>query len=247
MTELEICVDDAEGVRTAQQAEVTRIELCAALALGGLTPSAGLVHLARGSAVPVYAMIRPRSGAFVFDTMEERAMLAEIAAMRTAGLAGVVLGASLPDHRLDVPLLARLSAAAGPLGRTLHRAFDLAPDPFEALEAAIALGFERILTSGGAHAAPEGAPLLRALVTRAAGRIEIMAGAGVTPGNVVPLLRATGVGAVHASCRAPAAPEPERVAAFGFGATRATTSPGTIHAMRDALSSFDTSLHSTGH
>ncbi|MFN5999549.1 MAG: copper homeostasis protein CutC, partial [Paracoccaceae bacterium] len=108
---LEVCVDSAEGLAEAVAGGADRIELCAGLALGGLTPSAGLIALAAGCGVPVVAMIRPRAGDFVWSETEVAMMEAEIAAARAAGLAGVVLGASLPDGRLDVPVLQRLVAA----------------------------------------------------------------------------------------------------------------------------------------
>ncbi|MGI4745549.1 MAG: copper homeostasis protein CutC, partial [Janthinobacterium lividum] len=176
MIELEVCVDTIGGLEQAVAAGAARIELCGPLAVGGTTPSVGLIEAARDCAVPVYAMIRPRDGNFVFSPADEAGMLAEIRFVRAAGLAGVVLGASRPDGTLDEAMLARLSAAAGGLGRTLHRAFDLAPDPLAALETAIGLGFERVLTSGGSPRAVDGMAVLARLVRAAAGRIEIMAG-----------------------------------------------------------------------
>lgn len=235
MIGLEVCVDDARGLRAAQQAGVARVELCSALALGGLTPDCGLMRLAASLPVPAYAMIRPRAGDFLFDDDEEAMMLADIAAARAAGLAGVVLGASRADFTLDTAMLARLSAACGPMGRTLHRAFDLVPDPAQALEVAVELGFARILTSGGAPTAMEGAEGLRRMAAAASGRIEIMAGSGVNPANVAALVRRTGVGAVHGSCRGPARPSPAAVVSLGFGAERITADSGVVRAMVDAL------------
>jgi len=220
--------------------EVTRIELCAALSEGGVTPSVGFMRMAAGGNVPVYAMIRPRAGDFVFGEEEEALMRADIVAARDAGLAGVVLGASLPDGRLDVSMLARLSADAHGLGRTLHRAFDLVPDPEEALEQAIGLGFERVLTSGGARSAADGTERLRALVMQARGRIDIMAGSGVTAGNVADLVSRTGVGAVHSSGRGAATDTPARIRELGFGGRHATADSDVIRAIHAALRVADT-------
>ena len=212
---LEICVDSPAGLAAAIEGGADRIELCAALALGGLTPSPGLVRLAASAPVPVFAMIRPRAGSFVFGPDDEAAMHADIAHVRAANLAGVVLGASRPGGALDVAMLSRLLASAGPLGRTLHRAFDLTSDLDAALDQAIALGFHRVLTSGGAPAVAGGLPAVTAAVARGRGRIAIMAGGGVRPA-LVPALRQAGVTELHASCRAPA-PADAQALAFGFG------------------------------
>ena len=231
MPTLEICVEDAVGLQTAQRPGVSRIELCSALALGGLTPSAGLMHLAAKSTVPVYAMIRPREGGFVFAEAEIDQMLADINAARAAGLAGVVLGASLDDHTLDIATLKRLSEAAGSMGRTLHRVFDLTPNPLMAVDQAVELGFERILTSGQAISAPKGHSVLKNIVHHAAGRIEIMAGSGVRVGNARDLLRDTGVTSLHASCRGPSVGQACRVWDLGFGRLASRTSGRIIDQM----------------
>lgn len=197
---IEICVDTPAGLAVALGADIDRIELCAALALGGLTPGPGLVRLAMGAPIPIMAMIRPRAGNFVFDADDLSAALADIAHMRAAGLAGAVLGASLPDGRLDEHTLAQMVEAATGMDLTLHRAFDVTPDPFEALELAVRLGFSRILTSGQAESAFSGADLLEHLVQAACGRIEIMAGAGLRA-DQAERLATTGVGTLHGSLR----------------------------------------------
>ncbi|GAD10115.1 copper homeostasis protein CutC [Gluconobacter japonicus] len=231
MPTLEICVEDAVGLRTAQRPGVTRIELCSALALGGLTPSAGLMRLAGQSTVPVYAMIRPREGGFVFTAEEIDQMLADIDAARTAGLAGVVLGACTSDRTLDVQTLKLLSDACGGMGRTLHRVFDLTPNPLTAVDQAVDLGFERILTSGQAVIAPKGQSVLKNIVNHSAGRIEIMAGSGVRVGNVRELVQETGVTAIHASCRGPSVGQACRVWELGFGRLASRTSGKIIDQM----------------
>jgi copper homeostasis protein len=196
---LEVCVDTAQGLAQAVAGGADRIELCAALALGGLTPSAGLMALAADCGVPVVAMIRPRAGDFVWSETEVAMMEVEIAAVRAAGLAGVVLGASLPDARLDGPVLRRLVQASAGLELVLHRCIDLTPDLGAALEEAIALGFHRVLSSGGALTADAGAGQLAALLAQAAGRITVMPGSGVGPGNAADF-KGLGIAEIHASC-----------------------------------------------
>ena len=215
---LEVCVDSAAGLAAALQGGAGRIELCAALELGGLSPSPGLMRLAAGAPVPVYAMIRPRPGDFVFSADDLAVMQGDIAAVRRAGLAGVVLGASLASGALDAAMLARLVALSAGLGMTLHRAFELVPDRAAALELAIELGFERILTSGGAAAAPQGVAALRLDFQQAAGRIGIMPGAGVTAASVG-ALRGLPLREVHASCSGAVA----RADRFQLGGARETS------------------------
>lgn len=217
---LEICVADAHSLEAAIEGGADRIELCSALELGGLTPSSGLMRLAAQAPIPVYAMIRPRAGDFVFSARESEIMLDDIEAAGGAGLAGVVLGASQPDGQLDDALLSRLRVQAQGLGTTLHRAFDLVPEPLAALETAVALGFERILTSGGAVTAPEGLEALVRLHRAARGRIGIMPGSGLTPANIAPLLAALPVSEVHSSCSAAGEPWSAEAVRLGFAVGR---------------------------
>jgi len=213
---LEVCVDSPRGLQAAIAGGAHRIELCSALGLGGLSPSPGLVAAAASSPIPVYAMVRPRPGDFVFDAADLAAMRIEIAGIRAAGLAGVVLGVSRPDRTLDTDTLAELVDAAGDLGTTLHRAIDLVPDFPAALEVAVDLGFDHILTSGGRLTGIDGADILAALVVQAGDRIAIMAGSGVKPANVAELIARTGVRQVHASCRSPVAVDQPLEVALGF-------------------------------
>jgi copper homeostasis protein len=198
---LEVCVDSAAGIEAAVAGGADRIELCSSLELGGLTPSPGVMRRAARAPCPVYAMIRPRPGDFVYGRADLAAMLADIDATRQAGLAGVVLGASRPDGTLDAAMLEILLEHASGLGTTLHRAFDVVPDQDAALETAVALGFERILSSGAAGSALAGARVLGKLVIRAGERIVIMAGGGITADTLPVTLAASGVREVHASCR----------------------------------------------
>jgi len=215
---LEVCVDDAAGLDAAIAGGADRIELCAGLDLGGLTPTPGLIRRAALAPIPVYAMVRPHAGHFVFDEADIATMLDDIDMIREAGLAGVVLGASLSDGRLDVETLKRLADRAEGLGKTLHRAFDLVPNFPEAVEAAVSLGFERILTSGGATSALAGAHGIQASVLAARGRISIMPGAGVNAGTLSQLLGLADFSEVHSSCSIIVPATDERAFALGFEA-----------------------------
>ncbi|ODT81288.1 MAG: hypothetical protein ABS76_12665 [Pelagibacterium sp. SCN 64-44] len=236
MTLLEICVDDAAGLEAAIEAGADRVELCSVLELGGLTPAPGLIALAAHANVPVRAMIRPRPGDFVFSESDLQAMLADIAAIGAAGLEGVVLGASLPDGRLDMETLARLADAAGNLRKTLHRAIDLVPDMAEAVEQAIALGFDTVLTAGRARTAPEGVEQIALAHRVAAGRITIMAGSGVNAATAPDLLDRVPLAALHGACAEPALPASAPAARLGFDSpARKATSRVMVAALKAVL------------
>lgn len=231
----EVCIDAPSALAVCRAGGADRVELCSALALGGLTPSHGLMKAAADCGLPCHAMIRPRDGGFSPDGETQRVMLSDIAAAREIGLAGVVVGALTADHKLDLPFLERCIAAAGALEVTLHRAFDLCADPVQAVEDAVALRMTRILTSGGAKHAWDGRHVIADMVAKADGRITIMAGSGVTAVNVAELVGATGVRDVHGSCAISVA-EQDDVAAFGFGPPkRRETDLASIRAMRAAL------------
>lgn len=199
---LEIPVDDAEGLDIASRHGADRIELCAALASGGQTPSLGLMHLAGGCGLPVFAMIRPRAGDFRYSRAEVRVMLADIAAARAAGLQGVVLGALDAHDALDMAVMGELVAAARGMEVTLHRAFDLIPDWRRAVDQAVELGIGRILTSGQALTVSEGAARLAEVFDHAAGRLIVMPGSGVSA-EALPDLAGLPIREIHASCSAP--------------------------------------------
>ncbi|MGL4715570.1 MAG: copper homeostasis protein CutC, partial [Aeromonas sp.] len=171
MTRLEVCIDNLESLLTAQQSGADRIELCSALGLGGLTPSYGFMQLAaRHATVPVYAMIRPRAGDFCFSDDEFEMMLQDIAAARTAGLHGVVVGLLDEKGRVPAVRLTQLVVAAGSLGVTFHRAIDLCSDWRADIEVIIAAGCERILSSGHAPSALAGLETLQEMQQALAGR-----------------------------------------------------------------------------
>jgi copper homeostasis protein len=205
----EVCTESADGVLAALEAGADRIELCADLASGGTTPAAGLVRWATTTAagrLAVHVLIRPRAGNFSYTPAETNAMARDIAAARAAGADGIVLGALTPGGAVDRALCGRLIALARPASVTFHRAFDVAADPAAAFSDVLALGADRLLTSGAAATAPEGADLLADLVRRAAGQVTILAGGGVTEATAAGLVRRTGVREFHFSARASGPP-----------------------------------------
>lgn len=200
--QLEVCIDNIESLHNAIAGGATRIELCSSLALGGLTPSFGFMKMAsEHSTVPVYAMIRPRQGDFLYSDEEFAIMKQDIESAALAQLQGVVLGLLEQDGRVDIARTTQLVELAKSLhlGVTFHRAFDQCNEPFQALESLIEIGVERILTSGLAASAPQGAAMLEKLVTEAKGRVAIMAGAGVRADNVASLVQNCGVEEIHLS------------------------------------------------
>lgn len=236
---LEVCVEDVAGIDAAIAGGADRIELCAALAVGGLTPPGSLIAAAAQAPIPVHLLARPRDGNFTYAPAEAALVTADIRAAAEAGLAGVVIGASLSDHRLDAVLLAEWVAIARsaphPLSLTLHRAFDLCPDPLAALETAVELGFDRILTSGSKPRAIDGCETLAALVRAAGDRIGILAGSGIDV-STLPTILQTGVREVHASCRSQQGVADTREIAFGFQAgPRLATDAGKVAQLRAFL------------
>ncbi|WP_407660448.1 copper homeostasis protein CutC [Kaistia algarum] len=238
---VEICVESAEGLAAAMAGGADRIELCAALSLGGLTPSPGLMRIAAKAAIPVYAMIRPREGDFVYSPADFDQMRREIDAVRSAGLAGIAIGACEQGGRLDAEALFHLMAHAKGLGATLHRAFDAAPDPFEAIDIAVGLGFERVLSSGGPGTAEDNRMRVAEFVRHAGARISVMPGSGVRSRNVTRILAATGAYEVHASCRTGSrieAPEAVRLG-FASGPTAPATSETEVADLVAAIRTFE--------
>lgn len=204
MAILEVCCGSLESVITAQRAGAHRIELCSALDEGGVTPSYGLMHsVGRLDKIKKHVLIRPRGGDFHYDIEELQIMLADIRMAHAEGFDGVVVGALTTDGEVDLPACRALVAAAEGMSVTFHRAFDLCANRTQALEQIIELGFDRVLTSGGAPTAYEGRVELQRLVQLAAGRIVIMPGAGVKSTNAGLILETTGAQEIHASARAP--------------------------------------------
>ncbi|MBA0088152.1 MAG: copper homeostasis protein CutC [Acidobacteria bacterium Pan2503] len=196
---LEITVDGVEKAIAAERGGADRIELCADLPVGGLTPSRELQRSVRGTVhIPVYSMIRPRAGSFVYADSEFAEMERSVAVATECGMDGVVLGVLQKGFKVDVGRTRRLVDLARPLPVTFHRAFDECTDLRKALEAVIQTGAARVLTSGGATTAVEGAAKLAQLIAMARDRILILPGAGITHSNIAKVAEKTGAIEFHA-------------------------------------------------
>ena len=202
MAILEICAGSIESAVAARDGGARRIELCAALEVGGVTPSAGLIAEARKvQGLVLNVIIRPRGGDFLYNEYEVACMEQDIRTCLQLGVDGVVIGALTAEGDVDTAVCRRLIAAAGSMSVTFHRAFDMCRDARKALEELIALGCHRVLTSGQAPTALAGTALLKELVELAAGHIIIMPGCGVSSANAGDILKATGAVEIHASAR----------------------------------------------
>jgi copper homeostasis protein len=195
---VEICVGDLESALAAEQGGADRVELCDNLSVGGTTPSAGTIAEAcRRLTIPVHVLIRPRAGDFVPSPAERAAMRFDVDMARMLGAAGVVLGVLRTDATIDRDETAALVELARPMSVTFHKAFDQTPDPEQALETLIALGVDRVLTSGGRPTALDGMDMLKRFVEQARGRIAVLAGGRLAGENLEPIITATEVREVH--------------------------------------------------
>ncbi|MBK1882438.1 copper homeostasis protein CutC [Luteolibacter pohnpeiensis] len=201
---LEICIDSVESAIAADRAGAKRVELCAGLFEGGLTPSAGMIKAVRSRVtLGVMVIIRARGGDFLFNDEEMEAMLEDISVAKKLGADGVVIGCLNANGTIDEDKTKALIAEAGPLPVTFHRAFDMCRDPFEALDQLASLGIKRILTSGQESSVLEGADLIRDLVKAAGDRIIILPGGGITSRNIHKIAALTEAPEFHLSCRRP--------------------------------------------
>lgn len=199
---VEICVDSVESAIVAEAAGAGRIELCSALAEGGVTPSAGLMEAVRSNtSLRMHVLVRPRSGDFLYGDRDFGVMRREIDTAGERGADGIVTGILMPDGNVDVERTALLVEYAAPMSVTFHRAFDMCRDPFTALEDIISAGAARILTSGQAKTAIEGSRLIRNLRNASQGRIIIMPGGGIDEYNATLLATTTGATEYHLSGR----------------------------------------------
>ena len=197
---IEICVEGIDGFVAAQTAGADRVELCASLLEGGLTPSIGVVReTQRVATIPFHVIIRPRGGDFLYSELEFATMIDDVKAMKDLGVAGVVIGCLTADGRIDEARTKALVEAARPLSVTCHRAFDMTVDYREAIEALVRCGVDRVLTSGQRDTAIEGVDILRDTHAVADGRIVIMACGALNEGNIAQVRRATGVDEMHFS------------------------------------------------
>ncbi len=202
---IEVLATSVGAARLALLGGADRIELCENDPQGGTTPSAGTIEtvleLAEPYGTPVHVMIRPRGGGFVFDRDEQVVMLRDIAMAVRLGAHGLVVGALTPDGDVDVTVLGRLVEAASGRSVTFHRAVDIARDIEVSVEVAFDLGCERVLTSGGAPTAVEGAPMLARLVRNARDGRVVMAGGGITAETARDIVCDTLVPEIHVSAR----------------------------------------------
>jgi len=195
---IEACVDAIDAALEAERGGAGRLELCGELLQGGVTPSAGLIGAVRDRVkIPLFVLIRPRTGDFLYTLDERDVMLRDIALAKSLGADGVVIGALTADGDVDVETTRALLDAARPMQVTFHRAFDFARDQDVATEALLRLGIDRVLTSGGAPSALEGVGALKHLVERAGDDMTILAGGSITASNVAEVVRLSGVREVH--------------------------------------------------
>jgi len=206
--QLEVCIDSVESAIAAERGGARRVELCSALLEGGVTPGGGLIATVRRSiAIDLFVMIRPRGGDFCYTPTEFEGMQEEIKLARRLGADGVVLGLLDEQGLVDVARTGQLVDLARSLPVTFHRAIDMTPDLPAALEAVVAAGATRILTSGGAPNARLGSATIARMVTAAGDRASIMPGGGVTLATVGEIAQVTGASEFHASLRT-ASPSP---------------------------------------
>jgi copper homeostasis protein len=197
---LEICAQSYVSAMIAKAAKADRIELCAALEVGGLTPSQALIlAVRRDLTLPICVLVRPRAGDFFYSDEEFDIIKNDVIWCRNNGVDGVVVGCLNEKNELDALKMKALARLAYPMEVVCHKAFDRTPDCFASLEKLISWGYDRVLTSGGAKNVVEGTSVLQQLVKQAAGRIEILAGGSVRAENVVELVQKTGVQQVHSS------------------------------------------------
>ena len=200
---IEVCVEGVDGAVAAAEGGADRVELCASLIEGGITPSMGTVRAAVAAvAVPVMVMVRPRGGDFLYSEREFASMLDDVAALRSSGAAGVVFGCLTADGAIDEARTRALVVAARPLLVTVHRAFDMTADPAAALEALVRCGVDRVLTSGQQVRGIDGVGLLAALVRLAAGRIIVLGCGALDTATIGAVRREAGLAELHFSAPA---------------------------------------------
>ena len=200
--DLEICVNSIQSAYNAKQGGATRVELCQNLNEGGTTPSyAAIDYCANKLGLRTYVLIRPRTGDFTYNELEFETICQEVELCKQLGATGVVVGFLDNNGNVDKEKTKEIVRRAGNMEITFHRAFDICSNPMQALEDVIECGCTRILTSGWKNTAFGGMSLLKDLVQQASGRIKIMAGSGVNTNNVLEIIRTTGVGEVHSSCK----------------------------------------------
>ena len=233
---LEVAANSVTSALAAEAGGADRVELCSALEVGGLAPSHATIAIARERlGIPLHVLIRPRAGDFVFDDLECEVMQRDIETCNALGCAGVVIGVLTVAGDLDVPRCRGLMEAARGMSVTFHRAFDFARDPERALEAIIALGCDRVLTSGQSADTLTGAPLIRKLIEQAQGRITIMPGGGIEAHNIAAIRDATGASEFHASAKVRIADRMQHAGIGGMGGGNWQTDAAEVRARVEAL------------
>lgn len=215
---VEVCCGSVADALAAEEGGAGRVELNAALPLGGLTPSVAAVReVRRLTDLEVVAMARPRAGGFCYGDTDWTQLLAEVDALLAAGVHGIAFGCLTPAGIVDAARVREVVGRVHGAGAeaVFHRAFDLAPDADEAMAVLVDAGVDRLLTSGQSPTAPEGAGLITHLQTAWGERVQILPGSGVRPGNAAALVAETGVGQVHSSCSGPVAAPGAATAAHG--------------------------------
>lgn len=234
----ELCVEGLEAARVADRMGASRIELCTRLDLGGLTPPVELTRaVVAAIGLPVFVLIRPRGGDFVYTNEEFALMRRQIEECKAAGAAGVVLGVLLPDGRIDVPRSRELVELARPMQVTYNRAFDHAPDLGSALEDVVATGSEFLLTSGGEANVLAGASTLKRLHRRAGERLRLIAGGGLKLANLTEVFASTELDAFHGSLKrnSVASHRPAEVVDHAPGMLTAELNPAETAALEEDL------------
>jgi len=200
---LEVSVETLEAALAAERGGANRIELCGNLSVGGVTPDAALLRAVRAQiCIPIFSMVRPRAGDFVYSSTEFSDMRNSITDAKESRMDGIIVGVLTKDHRVNVERTRELVELARPLPVTYHRAFDEAADLRQALEDVIQSGAKKILTSGGAQSALEGAAMLAELIETAGERIVIVPGAGISATNIEQVAQQTGAREFHSGLSA---------------------------------------------
>lgn len=197
---MEVCCYNLESAIYAEAAGADRIELCANRHQGGTTPSYGMLEVVRKIVeIPIFSMIRPRGGDFLYSKEELEVMLHDIQMAKELGMEGVVMGVLRKDGQVDIEVMSRLIEVVRPMEVTFHRAFDLTPDPIKSLEDIISLGVDRVLTSGQRSSAYHGMAIIKSILESCKGAIIVMPGAGINEENVLQILEQTGAREFHVS------------------------------------------------
>ena len=242
MVKIEVCIDNIESLFTAQNAGADRIELCNSLALGGLSPSSGLIkQVLKHATIPVNIMVRPRDGDFLYSSFEIEMMLSEIHAAHSFGAHGVVLGVLNDKAQIDVDVLNSLMSERKNMSVTFHRAIDCCTDTELAIDTILTAGCDRVLTSGTESQAELGLDTIRKMVEQSRGRLSIMPGAGINANNVTHIINNTGVNEVHMSGKTTRSSYMKSIVNCGYlpefmGIN--VTSGESVHAVKQAIKGF---------